>query len=43
MNSELLLTNLTDPTLLFFLLGIVAYVVKSDLEIPPTTIKFISL
>jgi hypothetical protein len=43
MNIELLLINLTDPTLLFFLLGIVAYVVRSDLEIPPTTIKFISL
>jgi len=43
MNAELLLTNLTNPTLLFFLLGIIAYLVKSDLEIPPTTIKFISL
>lgn len=43
MDTALLLTNLTNPTLLFFLLGIIAYVVKSDLEIPPTTIKFISL
>lgn len=43
MDIQLLLINLTDPTLLFFLLGIVAYVVRSDLEIPPTTIKFISL
>jgi len=43
MDSQLLISNLTNPTLLFFLLGIVATAVKSDLEIPPTTIKFISL
>jgi len=43
MDTQLLLSNLTNPTLLFFALGIVAYLVKSDLEIPPTTIKFISL
>lgn len=43
MNADLLLSNLTNPTLLFFLLGVVAHAVKSDLEIPPTTIKFISL
>ena len=43
MDISLLLSNLTNPTLLFFLLGIVAYLVRSDLEIPPTTIKFISL
>lgn len=43
MDLSLLISNLTNPTLLFFLLGIVAYLVKSDLEIPPTTIKFISL
>lgn len=43
MDAHLLLTNLTNPTLLFFVLGIVAAAVKSDLEIPPTTIKFISL
>ena len=43
MDAHLLLLNLTNPTLLFFVLGIVATVVKSDLEIPPTTIKFISL
>jgi len=43
MDTQLLLSNITNPTLLFFLLGIVAYLVKSDLEIPPTTIKFISL
>ena len=43
MDAHLLLSNLTNPTLLFFVLGIVATAVKSDLEIPPTTIKFISL
>lgn len=43
MQYDLLLNNLTNPTLLFFLLGVVAAVIKSDLEIPPTTIKFISL
>jgi hypothetical protein len=43
MDFSLLLSNLTNPTLLFFVLGIVAFLVKSDLEIPPTTIKFISL
>jgi hypothetical protein len=42
-DSSFLLSNLTNPTLLFFALGIVAHLVKSDLEIPPTTVKFISL
>jgi hypothetical protein len=43
MDFQILLSNLTNPTLLFFILGILATVVKSDLEIPPTTTKFISL
>ena len=43
MDVPLLISNLTNPTLLFFVLGIVATAVKSDLEIPPTTVKFISL
>lgn len=43
MDLELLIHNLTNPTLLFFLLGIVAALVKSDLEIPGPSIKFISL
>lgn len=43
MDLHLLLVNLTNPTLLFFGLGILATVIKSDLEIPPTTVKFISL
>lgn len=40
---EILVSNLTNPTLLFFLLGIVAALLRSDLEIPATSIKFISL
>lgn len=43
MDSSLLLSNLTNPTLLFFILGIVATLVKSDLEIPENSVKFISL
>ncbi len=43
MDYHLLLTNLTNPTLLFFLLGIIATVVKSDLEIPESISKFIAL
>lgn len=43
MDTTLLLDNLTSPALLFFLLGIIAVQLKSDLEIPPSTSKFISL
>jgi uncharacterized protein len=43
MDVHLLISNLTNPTLLFFVLGIIATVVKSDLEIPASTSKFISL
>jgi hypothetical protein len=43
MNLSLLFDNLTNPALLFFVLGIVAVYVKSDLEIPENTSKFISL
>ncbi len=43
MSLSLILSNLTNPTLLFFLLGIIAAAIKSDLEIPAPTIKFISL
>ena len=43
MNPQLLLENLTNPALLFFALGIIAVKLKSDLEIPATTSKFISL
>jgi uncharacterized protein len=43
MNTEILISNLTNPTLLFFMLGILAATVKSDLEIPSNSSKFISL
>jgi hypothetical protein len=43
MQLDIIMTNLTNPTLLFFVLGAVAAILKSDLEIPPHTIKFISL
>ncbi|MFV8368109.1 sodium-dependent bicarbonate transport family permease [Flavobacterium sp. LB2R40] len=43
MNLSLLVDNLTNPALLFFVLGIIAVYVKSDLEIPENTSKFISL
>ncbi|MFV8378339.1 sodium-dependent bicarbonate transport family permease [Flavobacterium sp. LB3R33] len=43
MNFSLLFENLTNPALLFFVLGIIAVYVKSDLEIPENTSKFISL
>lgn len=35
--------NLSNPTILFFLLGVLAVVVKSDLEIPASSSKFIAL
>ena len=43
MDFQLLISNLTNPTLLFFLLGVFAVRVKSDLEIPASSAKFISL
>jgi uncharacterized protein len=43
MNHEILISNLTNPTLLFFLLGVIAALVKSDLSIPESTSKFLSL
>jgi hypothetical protein len=43
MDFQLLLSNLTNPTLLFFLLGIIAVLIKSDMEIPASSAKFISL
>ena len=43
MNTEVLITDFTNPTLLFFILGIIAHVIKSDLEIPENSFKFISL
>ena len=43
MDFQILISNLTNPTLLFFVLGIIAVIVKSDLEIPEGSVKFISL
>ncbi|MEL1245012.1 sodium-dependent bicarbonate transport family permease [Flavobacterium sp. DGU11] len=43
MNLDLLIENLTNPALLFFVLGIIAVYVRSDLEIPANSSKFISL
>ncbi len=43
MDLSLLIDNLTNPALLFFFLGLLAVQLKSDLEIPPTSSKFISL
>ncbi len=43
MDLKLLFDNLTNPALLFFLLGILATRLKSDLAIPQNSSKFISL
>jgi hypothetical protein len=43
MNFNLLIENLTNPALLFFVLGVIAVYLKSDLEIPDNSSKFISL
>ncbi|MFN5982704.1 MAG: sodium-dependent bicarbonate transport family permease, partial [Fluviicola sp.] len=43
MDTQLLISNLTNPSFLFFVLGIIAVTVKSDLKIPSNSSKFISL
>ena len=43
MNVALLIDNITNPAFLFFILGILSVKLKSDLEIPPNSSKFISL
>lgn len=43
MDYNLIIGNLTNPTLLFFILGVIAALIKSDLEIPESSSKFISL
>jgi len=43
MNIDLLISNITNPTLLFFILGFIAIIIKSDLSIPEQSVKFISL
>ncbi len=43
MNTQLLIENITNPALLFFILGVLAVYLKSDLAVPESTAKFISL
>tara|TARA_B110000046_G_scaffold39416_1_gene43400 strand:- start:829 stop:990 length:162 start_codon:yes stop_codon:yes gene_type:complete len=43
MDLSLLFENLTNPALLFFVLGILAVLLKNDLKIPKTSSNFISL
>ncbi len=43
MDFQILISNLSNPTFLFFILGIAATFLKSDLEIPASSSKFISL
>jgi len=43
MDINLLIENLRNPALLFFVLGILAVYLKSDLEIPPNSSKFITI
>ena len=43
MDYQIIIANLTNPTLLYFALGILAAALRSDLEIPPSTSKFLSL
>ena len=43
MNIELLLSNLLNPAVLFFFLGILAVFARSDLEIPQSISKLMSL
>jgi hypothetical protein len=43
MQLDILISNITNPTLLFFVLGILAVLLKSDLEIPQQSVRFLSL
>lgn len=43
MNLDLLVSNITNPAFLFFILGIIVVKLKSDLEIQTNSLKFISL
>jgi uncharacterized protein len=43
MDVNLVLSNILNPPILFFFLGIIAILVKSDLEIPPPIPKLFSL
>jgi hypothetical protein len=43
MPKEPLMNNLLDPAILFFVFGVLAGTLKSNLEIPPAIAKFLSL
>ncbi|MBD0403753.1 MULTISPECIES: sodium-dependent bicarbonate transport family permease [unclassified Flammeovirga] len=43
MDIQVLIENVTNPALLFFVLGVIAVQIKSDLEIPENSSKFISI
>ncbi|MEM1134645.1 MAG: sodium-dependent bicarbonate transport family permease [Bacteroidota bacterium] len=43
MNLQLIIDNLGSPPVLFFFLGMIAVMIKSDLEIPQSISKFLSL
>ena len=43
MNLQGLIENLTNPALLFFLLGIISIRLKSDLKIPENSSRFIAI
>jgi hypothetical protein len=43
MNTSLILENLLSPPILFFMGGLLAVLVRSDLEIPREVAKFLSL
>lgn len=43
MNTELLLSNLLNPAVMFFFLGMLAVLARSDLEIPQSISKLMSL
>lgn len=43
MDFHSLIDNITNPALLFFILGVIAVQVKSDLKIPDNTSKFLSI
>ena len=43
MDGSLILNNILNPPMLFFFLGVVAVLVKSDLELPPPIPKLFSL
>lgn len=43
MEFKILITNLSNPTILFFLLGIIAVWWRSDLKVPSSSSRFISL